>query len=205
VFNGAHKNYRVLYEEEKKGTRARYSMGSEYFLFVGAQHPRKNIDGLLKAFDLFKTNYQSDHKLIVVGEKKFLSQSVEDTYKAMEYKNEVLFTGRLSSEEIALVMGSALALVFIPFFEGFGMPMAEAMYAEIPIIASNTTSMPEVAGEAAIYVDPHNPESIVEAMNSMASDSSLRERLVDNGIKRRGAFNWDISAKILWHSIERSL
>lgn len=205
VYNGAHENYRVLTEEEKNGTRARYSMGSEYFLFIGAQHPRKNIDGLLKAFNQFKTTFQTDHKLIIVGEKKFLSQQVEDTYKAMEYKNEVLFTGRLSSENIALVMGSALALVFIPFFEGFGIPMAEAMYAEIPIIASNTTSMPEVAGEAAIYTDPTDLNSIVEAMNRIASDVNLRNQLVVNGRQRRMAYNWDVSAKALWNAIERSL
>lgn len=205
VYNGAHENYRVLTDEEQNGTKARYSMGSEYFLFVGAQHPRKNIDGLLKAFNLFKTTFQTDHKLIIVGEKKFLSQQVEDTYKAMEYKNEVLFTGRLSSEDIALVMGSALALVFIPFFEGFGIPMAEAMYAEIPIIASNTTSMPEVAGDAAIYVDPTDLNTIVEAMNRMASNADLRTQLIENGRKRRVAYNWDVSAKALWNAIERSL
>lgn len=205
VYNGANENYRVLTDEEKNGTKARYSMGSEYFLFIGAQHPRKNIDGLLKAFDLFKATYQTNHKLIIVGKKKFLSPQVEDTYKAMDYKNEVLFTGRLSSEDIALVMGSALALVFIPFFEGFGIPMAEAMYAEIPIIASNATSLPEVAGDAAIYTDPQDLNSIVDAMNRMASDENLRQQLIENGRKRRIAFNWDISAKRLWEAIEKSV
>lgn len=205
IYNGAHQNYKVLSDEEKKGTKALYSMGDDYFLFVGAQHPRKNIDGLLRAFDLFKTKYQTNHKLIIVGEKKFLSHSIEETYRAMEFKNEVLFTGRLSSQEIALVMGSALALVFIPFFEGFGMPLVEAMYAEIPVISSNTTSMPEVAGNAAIYTDPCNANEIVESMFKLVSNASLRNQLIENGRKRRAMFCWDTSAIALWNTIERSL
>ena len=180
-------------------------MGCDYFVFVGAQHPRKNIDGLLKAFELFKSTYQTDHKLILVGEKKFLTQSIEDNYRKMNYKSEVLFTGRLSCEEIALVMGSASALVFIPFFEGFGMPLVEAMYCDIPIISANTTSLPEVAGNAAIYINPYNTSEITDAMHQITTDTALRENLINNSRAMRHKYDWNLSAEALWNAIEKCL
>ena len=201
--NGAHELYKVLSELDKKGAKARYSIGCEYFVFIGAQHPRKNIEGLLRAFDQFKSKYETGHKLIIVGEKKFLTDSIEDTYKEMNFRNEVLFTGRLSSEEIVLVLGSAGALIFIPFFEGFGIPLVEAMYAEVPIVASEVTSIPEVAGDAALYVDPENKEAIVEAMHNISTNDELRASLIANGRVQRLKFTWDKSAEILWQSIER--
>jgi glycosyltransferase involved in cell wall biosynthesis len=179
-------------------------MGEDYFLFVGAQHPRKNIDGLLQAFDIFKTNLQTEHKLIIVGEKRFLSSKIEETYRKMTFKKEVLFTGRLSSEEIAEVMGSAIALVFVPFFEGFGMPIVEAFYSGVPVVASNVTSIPEIAGDAALYVNPNDPSDIAQAMQTIVSDLPLRQQLIEKGKAKKPHYQWDNSAKILWNIIENT-
>jgi glycosyltransferase involved in cell wall biosynthesis len=201
VYNGAQELYKELTEEQQNGTKARYAMGKNYFLFVGAQHPRKNIDGLLQAFDLFKANWKTEHKLIIVGEKQFLTSKIEETYKNMAFKKEVLFTGRLSSEEIALVMGSATALVYVPFFEGFGIPIVEAFYAGIPVIASNVTALPEIADDAALYVNPSSPEDIAQAMNKISSDDLLRKQLIKKGKLKRPIYQWDKSALELWDII----
>jgi glycosyltransferase involved in cell wall biosynthesis len=205
VYNGAQELYKELTEEQQNGTKARYAMGCNYFLFVGAQHPRKNIDGLLRAFDIFKTNWQTEHKLIIVGEKQFLTSHIEETYKNMTFKKEVLFTGRLSSEDIALVMGSAASLVYVPFFEGFGIPIVEAFYSGIPVIASEVTALPEIAGDAALYVDPSSPEDIAQAMNKISSDDLLRKQLIKKGKQKRPNYQWDKSAKELWDIIETTV
>jgi glycosyltransferase involved in cell wall biosynthesis len=204
VYNGARSIYKKLNEEQKNGTKAIYSMGCDYFIFVGALHPRKNIDGLLKAFDIFKINWQTDHKLIIVGKKQFMTSHIESTYKKMVYKNEVLFTGRLLCEDIALVMGSAKALVYVPFFEGFGIPIVEAFQCGVPVIASNTTALPEIAGDAALYVHPSKPVEIADAMNKIISNTTLRNDLIENGRQKLPLYNWDISAEKLWDIIENT-
>jgi glycosyltransferase involved in cell wall biosynthesis len=202
VYNGAQELYKELSAEQKNGAKARFAMGDDYFVFVGAQHPRKNIEGLLKAFDIFKQQRETNHKLIIVGEKKFLSNKIEETYKNMGSKKEVLFTGRLSSEDLASVMGGATALVYVPFFEGFGIPVVEAFYSGIPVIASNVTSLPEIAGNAALYADPNVPEDIANAMHDISSDLALRRTLIENARKKRPEYQWDNSAKLIYDVIE---
>jgi glycosyltransferase involved in cell wall biosynthesis len=205
VYNGAQELYRELTEEQKNGVKARYSMGGDYFIFVGAQHPRKNIEGLLRAFDIFKMNWGTEHKLIIVGEKKFLTSQIEETYRNMVSKKEVLFTGRLSCEDLAQVMGGASGLVFVPFFEGFGMPIVEAFYTGIPVITSDVTSMPEIAGDAALFVNPSDINDIASAMYKITSDPLVRKQLIENGKAKRPNYQWDKSANDIWEIIENTV
>jgi glycosyltransferase involved in cell wall biosynthesis len=205
VYNGAHELYLPLTPEEIDTVKINFASNCPYFLFVGSLHPRKNIKGLLEAFDIYKSRYKTSHKLIIVGEKMFLTKSFENVYREMQWKEDVIFTGRLSPEEISYVVGSATALVFVSFFEGFGIPIVEAMHADVPVIASNTTSMPEVAGEAALYVDPTNNDEIAEAMYLISSREDIRSQLINKARTQRAKFNWDIAAKKLWESIETVL
>jgi glycosyltransferase involved in cell wall biosynthesis len=205
VYNGANSDYRPLTHEEITSTKMKYTKGYDYFLFVGALHPRKNVSGLLSAFDRFVSHYRTDHKVLIVGEKMFYTAELDLIYNQMQFGDDVLFTGRLDTSELKYVFGSATALVFVPFFEGFGIPIVEAMYAGIPVICSNTTSMPEVAGDAALYVDPSDVEAIAEAMHKISTDSALRTSLIEKGKAQKEKFSWDKSAKKLWDSIEKCL
>jgi glycosyltransferase involved in cell wall biosynthesis len=121
----------------------------------------------------------------------------------MHFKNDVVFTGRISQQELYGIFGSALALAFVPFFEGFGIPILEAMSAGIPVICSTATSMPEVGGNAVLYVEPKNIKQIAEAMKKIASDSNLRNELVEKGLKQKMNFSWDKTALLLWQSIKK--
>ena len=204
-YNGAGEGFIKLTGEEKEIVLKKYSGGAPYFLFVGALHPRKNIKNLFLAFDIFKKRTGSDIKLLIVGEKQWWKEDIEAVYKNMIFKNEVVFTGHLHISELTDVMASALALTYVSYFEGFGIPILEAFNAGTPVITSNITSMPEVAGDAALLVDPFNPADISDAMIKISSDESLRKSLIEKGELRAKEFSWQKTADALWASIEKSI
>ncbi|WP_073003414.1 glycosyltransferase family 4 protein [Mariniphaga anaerophila] len=205
VYDGCNDNFTPVAEKVQKEMRGKYTQGFPFFLFVGALHPRKNVEGLLKAFDRFKQELGGTEKLLIVGGQMHKTGTITSTWKNMQFKDEVIFTGRVSSEELSRIFGSALSLVFVPFFEGFGIPILEAMNAGVPVICSNTTSMPEVGGDAVLYADPENTEQIAEAMHKMASDSAMRNELIQKGYQQKMNFSWDKTAGLLWESILQTL
>ena len=202
VYNGVNTLYTPTSDEEKLKVKAWYSKGSDYFLFIGSLHPRKNICGLLRAYDAFRTSVDSDVKLLIVGESMFKTSDIELTYEGMRYKDDVFFTGRLSNNELHQVLGAALALTFVPYFEGFGIPVIEAMNAGVPVICSNTTSLPEVGGSAVLYVDPFSLNQIKEAMITIYQDKDIRDDLILKGFVQKDKFSWDKTAELLWGSIQ---
>lgn len=121
----------------------------------------------------------------------------------MRHKDDVVFTGRLSSQEIAHISKASLALVFPSFFEGFGMPVVEAFHYRTAVITSDRTSLPEIAQGAAVLTDPYNIESVAKAMITIYNDKSLREKLIEKGTQRATFFTWDKTADRLWTIIER--
>lgn len=201
MHNGASDVYQAIDEKAKKTTKDIYTNGSDYFIFVGALHPRKNIINLFKSFDKFKETDKKNIKLVIVGKKFYWNKAMQKTYAQMKFKNDVLFLGQLSQDKLKFVMASALALVYVSFFEGFGIPLVEAMQCHIPIITSNTTSMPEVVGKAAILVSPSETNEIIEAMQQIATDEALRKKLIEYGKKQKELFNWDNTADKLWESV----
>ncbi|HPE17584.1 MAG TPA: glycosyltransferase family 1 protein [Tenuifilaceae bacterium] len=203
VYNGANDAYYPLSQEEKKQAREVVANGNEYFVFVGALSPRKNVARLLKAFDMFCTATMLPYRLVIVGKKLFKTNDITEVYAGMKHKESVIFTGRLEIEELRRIIGGATAMTFVPFFEGFGIPMLEAMGCHIPLIASNRTAMPEVGGDAAYYIDPFSVESIANALKIIATDSKLREALVAKAIEQKKKFSWDSTAKLFNESIQK--
>lgn len=202
---GINGNFDPLTAAEKAATREKFSGGKPYFFFVGSMHPRKNIKRLIEAFTIFRNQTGADIKLLLAGAIWWSKSTIEEAYNSSPYKNDIVFTGRLSEEDLKKVLGSALALSFVPIFEGFGLPIVEAFQSEVPVICSNTTSMPEVAGDAAILVDPFKIESIVEGMKKMYADESLRLRLVELGRIQKNKFTWDNTALLFWEAIVRAV
>ncbi|MBC8319390.1 MAG: glycosyltransferase family 4 protein [Bacteroidetes bacterium] len=203
VYNGSGDNFKPVSEEEKEQTRKKYSQGCDYFVFVGALNPRKNLRNIFRAFDSFKTNYRTNIKFVVVGEKMYWTRDIKSAHEKMKHKADVIFTGRLEPENLSKVIGSSVALVYTSFFEGFGIPIIEAFNAEVPVITSNVTSMPEIAGNAALLVDPESVEQITEAMHKVSSDKELAVALVEKGKLRRNDFSWERTAENVWNSIEK--
>lgn len=205
VYNGANESFRPVSETVKMETRQRYTQGYPYFVFVGSLHPRKNLTRLFPAFDQFKASDDQGIKLVIVGAKKWWTESIATAYEQMQFKDDVIFTGRLPVDELHKVVASALAMTYVSYFEGFGIPILEAFYCEIPVITSNVTSMPEVAGDAALLVNPMSVDSIVSAMQRIARDNELRQELIRKGKERARLFSWNLSAERLWNSIEKAL
>jgi glycosyltransferase involved in cell wall biosynthesis len=205
VYNGANERYIPLPESEKFLVRAKYTGGWPYFVFVGALHPRKNLANLFRAFDIFRQETGINMKLLIIGQKKWWTKSIKEAYDKMKFNKDVDFCGRLEPLELNRVISSATALTYVSYFEGFGIPILEAFYCETPVITSNVTSMPEVAGDAAILVDPFSAKSISEGMAKIATDPSLSLKLNEKARERRQVFNWQKTAGLLWDSMEKAL
>lgn len=205
VYNGANEKYKALDEEAQKKVRHRYANGRPYFVYVGSINPRKNIANLLRAFDAFKKERPNDMKLVLVGNKMQDNSEVNSVYMQMIHRQDVLFLGRVSTSELTEILASAYALTYVPYFEGFGIPILEAMYSEVPVITSTTTSMPEVAGNATLLVDPHKVTDITKAMVELHSDHIHRKELIKKGNLQRHKFSWELTASKLWQSIEKTM
>lgn len=203
VYNGANPSFRPLSIEEINKVRDTYTGGDPYFVFVGNMHPRKNVPRLLQAYDLFREKITGNFRMVIVGEKMFMTSEIEKVIKQMNHAEDIVFTGWLDPGSLCRVMGGATALTFFPLFEGFGIPLVEAMYCDTPVLASNATSLPEVADNAALYSDPNDILSIAEKMIRIATDENLRNDLIEKGRIRRQNFSWDRTADGVWDCIEK--
>jgi len=205
TLNGCNERFSPISESLQNEVRIKFSDGIPYFLFVGLIIPRKNLATLLNAYNIYRKSGGPRIRLLIVGEKKWWDKAHEFAYQNNEFKEDILFIGRLQIEDLRLVMASAFALTFVPLFEGFGIPVLEAFACGTPVITSNTTSLPEVAGDAALLVNPLNAQDISMAMMHLAKSEKLREDLVNKGLARSKQFSWDITASSLWESISKCL
>ena len=205
VYNGASEGFHPLSDEKLANFRKEKMQNHPWFVYVGSLHPRKNIHRLLKAFDQFKVEDSENYQLVIVGRKAWQTEELEEVYSNMTYKDSVIFTGRISDEEMLPYLCGARALSYIPIFEGFGLPLLEAFQCGTPAITSNGSSLPEVAGDAAICVDPMSARDIAQAMLQIAKDDSLHERLKKNALKRAQAFSWGSTAERVWQCLEKSI
>jgi glycosyltransferase involved in cell wall biosynthesis len=199
VSNACDAKFRPATQDEILATKAQFSEGKDYFHCVGAIQPRKNLDRLIAAFDVFKEATGSDMKLLVVGRKAWNFEQVIHSYSTAKFRSDIVFTGFVTDAELVSLYGASSGLCYVPYFEGFGIPLVEAMACEIPIISANVTSMPEVAGDAALFVDPLEIQSIANALQQLAGSPSLASELVDKGRRRRALFTWEASADRVWN------
>lgn len=200
AYNGCSDQFQPVDALTKVNCQERYSKGKPYFIFVGAIHPRKNVQRLLDAFALFKSHTKAETQLVIVGSAMWKKASFGITVPE-SVEAEVHFTGHVALEELAKIMASAEALTYVPYFEGFGIPLVEAMKCGTPIICGNRTSLPEVAGDAAILCDPFSVEEIAEAMGKLTNDTILQQQLAEKGLERAGLFSWHASAERVWEVI----
>lgn len=204
VYNGANESYQPLNLDQINYTKHKFSGGFDYFIYVGSLNPRKNIANLLKSFDLFKESDITNTKLLIVGKVMVNDNHFKKEFESMKFKSDVIFTGRLSNDDLHLTLGSAKALVYIPFFEGFGIPVLESFYCNTPVITSNTTSLPEVAADAAILVDPNDIQLISSAMHNILKPE-IQDDLKSKMQLRKLDFTWNKTADLLWSSLQKMI
>ena len=189
VANAANQLFAPVDWDKKVSVKEKYTGGNEYFLFTGSIHPRKNLMNLLKAFGQFKKWQHSNMKLLIVGRLAWKYDVVIQKLKTFKYRHDVILTGYLSDDELINLTGAAYAIIYPSFFEGFGLPILEAMQSGVPVIASNTSSMPEIAGDAALLVSPDDPTGIAEQMLLLYKNEPFRANLIEKGLKRAKHFD----------------
>jgi glycosyltransferase involved in cell wall biosynthesis len=167
---------------------------SEYVLYVGSERPRKNLERLLGAYDEFSRGLDEAPRLVLVGEYESRFLDVEQRATELGIRDNIVVLGFVSDDRLKSLYANALALVFPSLYEGFGLPVLEAMAAGTPVVAADAASIPEVAGDAAEYVNPNSVESIATGLSSVLDDDHRRAELVEAGFERVKTFDWERTA-----------
>lgn len=188
-------------DTDVQAARARHAGGADYFLFVGAIHPRKNLPLLLRAFDRYKAETAAASRLLLVGRQAWKAEATGQALAAMRFRSDVVLAGAVPDPELRALYAGALATVFVSRYEGFGMPIVEAMACGGPVITADASSMPEAAGGAALLVDPGDPAALADAMRRVAADERLRADLGRRGRQRAAELRWDLTAGLVWEQL----
>lgn len=195
VYNGYDRNkYKVL--KADKSLLNKYKIGSDFILFIGRLEEKKNTPRLIEAFGQFKKKNPNDtHQLVLVGKPGFGFERVEANIKKYQLEKDVILTGWLGDNELPHLLNLAKAFVFPSLFEGFGIPVIEAMACGCPVLCSNTTSLPEAAGTAALMFDPTKNEEIVARLEQVLQNETVRESLREKGLRQAEHFSWTLCAE----------
>ena len=196
--------------DEQQATRQRFAGGQPYFMFVGALQPRKNLANLLRAFALFKREQgaaATDVQLLIVGREAWRTGPIFTAFQQMTHgRDAVRFTGRVTDTELAALYRAALATVYVPYFEGFGLPIVEAQASGCPVLTASVASMPEVAGPGgAVLANPLLPADIAGGLSRLWHEPALRAALRERGTANLARFSWARSAEAVWQAITLAL
>lgn len=197
VYDAANSRYKPIDKAQcKEFLRKKYKIGFPFILYVGQiQHPNKNIVRLLRAFSKIKSDFRVTHKLVLVGKSHSSANIVYQTVDELHLNKDVFFTGYIPDEDLPYFYNAASLFVYPSLYEGFGIPVTEAMACGCPVIASDTSSLPEVAGDAGILIDPNNIDEIAKAIIEVLNNSIKREEMIQKGFKQIKKFSWEDSAK----------
>lgn len=201
--NGVNPDFQPLSPADQAEVRQRYSDGQPYFFYLGAVHPRKNVARLVAAFDQFKQESGSPAKLLIAGRLAWQTGALQKALQLSPNEKDIRLLGYVPDAELPQLVGSALGLTYVSLFEGFGVPLLEAMEAEVPILTSRVTSLPEVAGDAGILVDPTSVADISRGLQQLAGLSDReRQALIARGRIQRTRFSWERATEVVANALE---
>jgi glycosyltransferase involved in cell wall biosynthesis len=204
VYGAAPDFFRALSETEKDEVKQRYTDGKNYFLYAGPIHPAKNIINLLKAFSVFKKRQKSDWKLVLAGNITPGYKSFTGSIKTYKHRADVTRVED-KNDAIAQLTGSAYAFIYPSFWESSGLPILPAMASAIPVITSVNSAMQEIAGEAALYINPGEYKDIADKMMLLYKDEPLRGNLIEKGKIAAARYDWEKAAALFWQSIVNAI
>jgi glycosyltransferase involved in cell wall biosynthesis len=197
IHHGVAPRFRPIGGQAARATQARYGITAPYFIYIGTIQPRKNLRRLIEAFAIYQgSTLSTQHpapgtQLVIAGKRGWLTEGIERRAEELGIAGQVRFTGYVADEEVPALLGGALAFVYPSLYEGFGMPALEAMACGTPVLTSNSSSLPEVTGEAALLVNPQDTAAMASALARLATDDGLRAELRERGLRRAASFTWE--------------
>ncbi len=206
AYNGVQARFQPVDALAQQQTRTQYTSGAPYWLYTGAVHPRKNVDGLIRAFTRFCESVPSaPHQLLIAGRLAWQPQSVNSALAASSVRERIHLLGFVLDTTLGQLMAAAQALFLVSRFEGFGVPILEAFACGVPVVVSNRSSLPEVAGPGGLLVDPDDDTSIAAAMQTLVGDAELRAVLAKAGREHAAHFTWQACARVLSAEIDAAV
>ena len=181
--------------EERSEICDRFAITEPFIVSVGVLQPRKNFQRLIKAFASLKKTHNIPHKLVIVGGRAWQYEEIESLPDSLGIANDVVFPGYIPIKDLSYLLKKSEFFVFPALYEGFGIPVIEAMACGVPVVASNVGSLPEVLGEAGLQFDPYSVDDIANKMHQVLSSTTLKEGLVRRGLKRARNFSWEKAAR----------
>lgn len=200
AYNGVREEFVPIQTDQQKSIKQTYTSGREFFLFVGAIHPRKNLDKLILAFDVFKSRNQNDLALVIVGRKAWMTKETEHAFQNAKYKKDIFLYPYLDTQQLAKLTAASYYAINPSLFEGFGVPVLEALYCNVPVMVSQSSSLPEVAGPGAILFDQNSSDDIALAMQKALTDPNRAKR-IELGTLHRVRFNWKNTADKIYYQL----
>ncbi len=195
VHNAAGKQFRKISDAATLNQiRQKYSLPDDYVFYLGNTDPRKNLVGVMKALSILKKRNQLSFRLQMLDMDRAYLRSVAESVGDVSVLDHIAFCGYVPEEDLPAIYSMAKLFLYPSLREGFGIPILEAMQCEVPVITSTTSSMPEVAGDAAVLIDPARPDALADAIENTLRDDALRSRLIRDGLSRATAFSWEKSA-----------
>ena len=200
--NAAAGEFAPVDEGTQRAIRAQYTEGERYFLFVGAIQPRKNVANLIRAFNAYKRRTGSPERLVLAGRFAWHTEAVRAELERSPYREHIIRPGFVPDDTLPLLVGSALGFVLPSYLEGFGLPILEAQEAGVPVITTDVSALPEVAGEGALFFSPTDVERLSLLLQQIATDENLRADLIKRGRLNTRRFSWAASAQIVGAQID---
>jgi len=198
VYEGVDEVFHPVLDPEKvksAAVKAKYGIKSDFILAVSMISPRKNLINLIKAFNRLKQKHSIRHQLVIVGQKGWLFNEVFEEAAASSYAQDIVFCSFVSQDDLVMLYNVAEVFVYPSLYEGFGLPLLEAMACDCPVVASNRASVPEVCSDAALLIDPYDPVAMADAVFQALADAPLRKSMIEKGRKRVSVFSWRRAAE----------
>jgi glycosyltransferase involved in cell wall biosynthesis len=196
IYIGVDDEYKIINDQNKLNfVKTKYGISHRFILHVGSMNPRKNIPRLIEAYSKLSIQLLKEYQLVLVGEKSWRSDEIFTKVERLGLKVRVILAGFVEDDDLPLLMNAASLLAFPSLYEGFGIPPLEAMACGVPVVASKTSSIPEVVGDAALLFDPYNIEEMTASIYKVLTNEQLRDDLVKKGFERVKHFSWEKAAK----------
>jgi glycosyltransferase involved in cell wall biosynthesis len=192
IYHGVDQRFQPLPRHDVENFRVRKSLPDEFILFLGTLEPRKNVKKLIYAYAHLKDKHTH---LVLAGAKGWFYQELYDLVDKLQLKDYIHFPGYIPSDEQVLWYNSAKVFAYLSTYEGFGLPVLEALACGIPTLTSSSSSLPEAAGNGALQVSPSHEDAIAESLNKLLHDDDLRQHLIQNGLQHAKKFTWEVTAE----------